>query len=98
MRVEVNYSLQQEAEESAKSIGLNLGSLLAKPQVSAVGLPPYGGSYIYSLRIAERMRDIALSQAGRIHQPNAENWNKLLLQIVDLNCMWSIADSQVARS
>jgi Ca2+-binding EF-hand superfamily protein len=100
MRVEINYSLQQEAEENAKSICLNFGSLLAKPRAPSVGLPPYGGSYIYSFRVAERMRDIVQfhsvkASVGRDSNSLA-NWNQLLRHIVDLNCMWSVADSQVS--
>jgi hypothetical protein len=98
MHVDFDYSLQKDVEENAKSIGVHLGSLLAKPRASSTGLPPYGGCYIYSHQIAESMMTGASFEteaSSPIGPTSLKLWGKFLDQLTLLNCMWSVADTQV---
>jgi hypothetical protein len=98
MQVDFDYALQKEAEESAKSIGVNLGSLLAKPRASSIGLPPYGGCYIYSHQIAKSMMTVAsfeMEKSSPRSPTSLQHWKTFLDQLTHLNCMWSVADTQV---
>lgn len=92
MKVDIDYSFHKQTELTAKTVGFNLASLLAKPRHSRNGFSCYGGCYIYSFQLVKKMFGTVDS-----HTSEWRSWNALLNHIVHLNCMWSVADSQVIK-
>ena len=107
-RVDIDHRLQKESEQCARTVGLNLSSLVNSPSNSRIGLPAYGASYLYHLRLARCMsataHEIADSRASSVSSnalrvsgvsDTLREWSDLVGRVVRLNCMWSIADTQV---
>jgi hypothetical protein len=108
MRVDIDHVLQKSTEKCARTVGLNLSSLVNIPVPSRMGLPPYGASYLYHFRLTKCMSATAHEIADKINraamQPRGRasgyseilgEWGDLVGRVVRLNCMWSVADSQV---
>lgn len=109
MRVDIDHALQKTTEKCARNVGLNLSSLVNIPVPSRMGMLPFGASYLYHFRLTKCMSATAHEISDKLNrtsmQPRGKytsgysdilgEWSDLVGRVVRLNCMWSIADTQV---